>query len=334
MMNWLTEFMLSDFMHKPVWMWLIFFAIIIVLLSLDLGLLHRKQHAIGIKESLVFSGFYISMGLLFGLWVWWLLGEQKAIEYITGFVVEKSLSMDNIFVIALIFSYFAIPRIYQHRVLFYGILGVLFLRGVMIGAGATLVSEFGWILYIFAAFLIYSGFKMLFSKEEEHDISENPILLFMKKKFRTTDKLYGDHFFMKLPSPRTGKKALYATPLLICLMMIEIADVIFAVDSVPAIFSITLDPYIVYTSNVFAILGLRALFFALSAMIERFAYLKYALSAVLIFIGSKVFIAKIFDLEEFPPTVSLAITVLILASGFGYSIWKTRGTPENNEKQN
>lgn len=328
-MDILLEFLQTEFLHKPVWLWLVFMAVVVFLLALDLGLLHKKQHEIGIKESLTFSAFYISMGLLFGCWVWWYFGGEIGLEYFTGFLVEKSLSMDNIFVIAMIFSYFAIPRMYQHRVLFYGILGALILRGIMIGAGATLVSEFEWVLYIFAAFLIYSGIKMLAaSSEDEKDISQNKMLRFLRQHFRTTDGLYGERFFVYLPSAKRGMKVLYMTPLFVSLMMIEIADIVFAVDSVPAIFSITTDPYIVYTSNVFAILGLRALFFALSAMIERFYYLKYALSAVLIFIGAKVFIAEIFHMEKFPPQLSLGITIFILGSGFAYSIWKTREIKE------
>ncbi|NCC20847.1 MAG: TerC family protein [Alphaproteobacteria bacterium] len=311
-------------MGKALWMWLVFFAVVVVLLALDLGLFHRKSKEIGIKESLLLSAFYVTVGLLFSLYVWWAQGQENAMLYLTGFVVEKSLSMDNIFVIAMIFSYFAIPRLYQHRVLFYGILGVLILRGVMIGLGAAIVHQFEWVLYIFAAFLIFTGIKMLFASDEEPDIAENPVLRFMKKHFRTTDQLHGEHFIVRQTDPDSGKIVTYVTPLLVALCMIEIADVIFAVDSVPAIFAITTDPYIVYTSNVFAILGLRALFFALSAMLARFAYLKYALSAVLVFIGSKIFIADFLGLEKFPPSISLGVTLGLLAMGFAYSIWKTR----------
>ncbi|MCK6417873.1 MAG: TerC family protein [Alphaproteobacteria bacterium] len=315
----------TEFLVKPVWAWLAFAGLVGGLIAFDLGVLHKKTHEINIKESLWLSVFYISVGLLFGVWVWFELGHQKGMEYLTGFVVEKTLAMDNIFVIAMIFSYFGIPRLYQHRVLIYGIVGVLILRGIMIGLGAALVTQFSWVLYIFAAFLIYTGFKMFFiDHDAESDIGNNMLLRFLKKHFRTTDKLDGEKFLTRIADPVSGKVKTYMTPLLVTLVMIEFADVIFAVDSIPAIFAITTDPYIVYTSNVFAILGLRALYFALAAMLSRFAYLKYALSLVLIFIGSKVLIADFLGLQKFPPELSLGITVAILAAGFGYSLWKTR----------
>lgn len=305
-------------------MWLVFVGLVLALLVLDLGVFHRKDHEIEFRESFLLSAFYIGVGLLFGGWIWWNLGEQKALEYYTGFVVEKTLAMDNIFVIAMIFSYFAIPRIYQHRVLFWGILGVIILRGIMIGFGAALIHSYEWILYIFAAFLIFTGVKMLFAGDEHYDVGSNPVLKFMNKHFRITDKLHGNHFFVRQENPQTGKMVLFITPLLVTLVMIEIADVIFAVDSIPAIFAITTDPYIVYTSNIFAILGLRALYFVLSALINRFVYLKYALSVVLVFIGSKVFITDFTGMEKFPPMLSLGITVGILALGMFASLWKTR----------
>ncbi len=332
-MDTLLSLLNVEFLDKALWVWALFFMLVAGLLAMDLGIFHRKSKEIEIRESLLLSGFYIVVGLLFSLWIWYFQDGASAMLYLTGFVVEKSLSMDNIFVIAMIFSYFAIPRMYQHRVLFYGILGVLILRGIMIFAGAALVSEFHWVLYIFAAFLIFTGIKMFFASEEDVDIAKNPVLKFLKKHFRATDKLHGEKFFVKQPHPVTGKEVVYVTPLLVALLMIEIADVIFAVDSVPAIFAITTDPYIVYTSNVFAILGLRALFFALSAMLARFAYLKYFLSLVLIFIGSKIFIADFLGLEKFPPSISLGVTVTLLAMGFIYSIWKTRGISQDKEKQ-
>jgi tellurite resistance protein TerC len=211
-------------------------------------------------------------------------------QYFTGFFVEKSLAMDNVFVISLIFTYFAIPRIYQHRVLVWGILGVIVLRGIMIGLGAALINQFDWILFIFGAFLLITGIKMLVIADKEPDIAGNPILKFLRKHLNVTDELHGEKFFVKGPDPKgCGKLVRFATPLFLALVLIEFADLIFAVDSVPAIFAITTDPYIVYTSNIFAILGLRALYFALAAMVHRFHYLKYALSLVLIFIGAKIF---------------------------------------------
>jgi tellurite resistance protein TerC len=322
-MEYLNEFLMSEFLSKPVWMWKAFIGIVLFLLILDLGVLHKTDHEIEVKESLWMSAFYITIGLLFGGWVWYALGSDKGLEYMTGFVVEKTLAMDNIFVIAMIFAYFNIPRQYQHRVLFWGILGVIILRGIMIGVGATLVSQFGWILYIFAAFLIITGIKMLLMADKEHDIGDNFILKYMQKNFKITKELHGNKFFVKQQDPKTGKMTKFMTPLFVALILIEIADVIFAVDSVPAIFAITTDPFIVYTSNIFAILGLRALYFALAAMMNRFAYLKYALSIVLIFIGSKIFIADMFGLMKFPPLVSLSVTVGIIAAGVIYSLYKT-----------
>jgi tellurite resistance protein TerC len=313
----------GEFLNKPLWMWFSFIGLILFLLVLDLGVFHRQDHEIEVKESLLMSSFYIGIGLLFGGWVWWSLGSVKGVEYLTGFVVEKTLAMDNIFVIAMIFAYFQIPRVYQHRVLFWGILGVILLRGIMIGFGAALVHEFEWILYIFAAFLVITGIKMLFMAEKETDIGNNFVLKFMQKHFRITKELHGHDFFVKQPNPKTGKTTLFITPLFVALVMIEIADVIFAVDSIPAIFAITTDTYIVYTSNIFAILGLRALYFTLSAMINRFTYLKYALSVVLIFIGGKIFISDMLGLAKFPPLLSLTVTVSILAAGVFFSLWKT-----------
>jgi tellurite resistance protein TerC len=242
--------------------------------------------------------------------------------------VEKTLAMDNVFVIAMIFTYFAIPRMYQHRVLFWGILGVIVLRAIMIGVGATLVSQYSWVLYIFAVFLILTGFKMMFMGDKPMDISQNPVLKFMKRRMNVTEEIHGNNFFVKKPDPKTGKPVNFATPLFLALVMVEIVDVIFAVDSVPAVFAITSDPFIVYTSNIFAILGLRALYFALAAIIHRFHYLKYALALLLVFIGSKIFIADLLGLEKFPANLSLGVTFAILGAGVGYSLWKTRGATE------
>lgn len=319
-MDILTSFF---FLGQPLWMWLGFFGLVVALLAFDLGVLHRDGHEIEVRESLLLSGFYIALGLAFGGFVWWQLGAQSGVEYLTGFVVEKSLAMDNVFVIAMIFGYLAIPRQLQHRVLFWGILGVIVLRAIMIGFGATLVSEFGWLLYIFAAFLIFTGLRMLMAGHEETDLSQNPVLLFMKERFRVTEGLHGDRFFVRQLDPKTGRIERYITPLFLALVMIEIADVIFAVDSVPAIFAITTDPYIVYTSNIFAILGLRALYFALAAIIHRFAYLKQALAILLVFIGSKIFVADLLGWDKFPAEWSLGVTAVILSSGIAYSLWKT-----------
>jgi tellurite resistance protein TerC len=318
------SFMLVHWMGSPLWMWAAFITLVATILTFDLGVLHKENREIGVKESLKLSALYISLGLAFGAWVWWYLGAEAGMNYVTGFVVEKTLALDNVFVIALIFSFFAVPRIYQHRVLFWGILGVIVLRAIMIGLGATLVTEFSWVLYIFAAFLVFTGLKMLFIGESDPDIANNPLVSFMRRKFNVTETHHGERFFVKLPHPQTGKTVLFITPLFMALVLIEIADVIFAVDSVPAIFAITTDPFIVYTSNIFAILGLRALYFALDAMIHRFKYLKPALAIVLVFIGSKVFVADLLGLEKFPAALSLSMTFLIIASGVVWSLMKTR----------
>ena len=320
------EFFLIEWLGKPAWMWLGFFAIVAALLALDLGVLHRRPREIGVRESLLLSAGYMTLGLSFGGLVWWQLGETAGLQYLTGFIVEKSLALDNIFVIALIFGFFAIPRLYQHRVLFWGILGVIVLRAIMIGIGAILVAQFSWALYIFAAFLVLTGIKMLMVENNTADLSNNPVLKLIRRRFRVTDTLHGERFFVTLPDPATGRAVRFLTPLFLALILIEIADIVFAVDSVPAIFAITTDPYLVYTSNIFAILGLRALYFALAAVLHRFAYLKQALAVLLIFIGSKIFAADLFGLEKFPASWSLGVTFAILAAGIFYSLWRTRSS--------
>ena len=322
-MDALLPFLAADFMGKPAWIWLAFVGIVVALLAFDLGVLHKDDREIGVRESLLLSAGYISVALLFGAWVWWYFGAQSGMDYYTGFMIEKSLSMDNVFVIALIFGFFAIPRQYQHRVLFWGILGVIVLRALMIGLGATLVSQFSWVLYLFGAFLIFTGVKMWLIADHMPDIANNPLLKFLKRHMRVTDGLRGNAFWVREPDPATGKVARFATPLLLALVLIEFVDLVFAVDSVPAIFAITTDPFIVYTSNIFAILGLRALYFALAAMIHRFKYLKYALALVLVFIGSKIFLVGI--IGKIPAVISLSVTFGLIAGGVLFSMWKTRG---------
>ncbi|MGN7869137.1 TerC family protein [Paracoccus sp. 22332] len=319
------EILLLLVMGKPLWMWLLFLTLVVALLAFDLGVLHKDNHEIGVAESLRMSAMYIVLGLGFSGFVYWQMGTEATAQYLTAFVVEKTLAMDNIFVIALIFGFFAVPREYQHRVLFWGILGVIVLRGIMIGLGATIVENYHWVLYLFALFLVFTGIKMLFAKEGDHDLHDNKLVQFMRRRFHVTDDFHGDRFIVKLPDSRTGKLVRHATPLLLALVMIEIADLVFAVDSVPAVFTITTDPYLVYTSNIFAILGLRALYFALAAILHRFSYLKYALSLLLVFIGSKIFIADLMGWEKFPPTWSLGITFAILGAGILFSLWKTNG---------
>jgi tellurite resistance protein TerC len=316
--------------ENSLWIWGIFIFVVLTLLILDLGVFHKKDREIGFKESLWMSAFYILMALFFGVWVWYIKGLDSFAEYITGFLVEKSLALDNIFLISLVFSSLSIPLKYQHRVLFWGILGVIVLRAIMIGLGVQIITRFEWILYIFAAFMILTGIKMFFMSNKPVEISQNVLLIWMRNHLNITDKLHEQKFFVYQSIGQSKTPKLFVTPLFISLVMVEFIDLIFAVDSIPAIFAITQDPYIVYTSNIFAILGLRALYFALASIIDRFYYLKYALAAVLIFIGSKIFIADAFNLAKIPPMLSLAITFTILLSGILCSFIKEKTIKKDN----
>jgi tellurite resistance protein TerC len=297
--------------------WAVFLLIVFALLAFDLGVLHKTDHEIGVKESLWLSAFYIAIALLFGLGVWWWRGPDDALLYYTGFLVEKSLSLDNVFVFALIFAFLGIPRIYEHRVLVWGILMALVFRAIFIGFGAAAVSEWQWILWFFGAFLIYTGVKMLYVKENDGPDFENSVIYrWMKSKMNLTKEYRGHSFWFKENGVR------YFTPLLVALVLVNFADIIFAVDSVPAILAITQDPFLVYTSNIFAILGLRALYFALSAMIHRFHYLKYALALILVLIGIKIVLMMIGI--KLPALLTLGLTFGLIAGGIAYSLWKTR----------
>ena len=319
----LEPFLFADFLGTATWLWLVFIAVVISLLAFDLGVLHRDNREIGVRESLLLSAGYITAGLLFGVWVFFQKGGDASMDYVTGFLIEKSLSMDNVFLMAMIFSFLAIPRQYQHKVLFWGIMGVLVLRALMIGLGAALIHEFSWILYLFGAFLFVTGIKMLFSKlDDAPDLQNNVLVKFLRKHLRVTDDLHGQRFFVRQDDGQ-GRSVLWVTPLFLALILIECADLVFAIDSVPAIFAITQDPFIVYTSNIFAILGLRALYFALAALIHRFAYLKYALALVLVFIGAKIFLVGI--IGKIPAAVSLSVTLGLLMGGVLLSLYKTRG---------
>jgi tellurite resistance protein TerC len=327
----MTEYLMLAFLGKPLWMWLAFLTLIIVLLAFDLGILHRKDEELGVAESLWLSAFYISIAIAFGGYIWWAYeagrivtedGTHAGVTYFTGFFIEKALSIDNVFVIALIFGFFAIPPKYQYRALVWGILAVIILRGLMIAAGAALVQNYGWVLYLFGAFLVITGIKMLVVPEAVPDVSKNPVVRFMKKHMRVSDTLHDQKFFVNLPDPQTGKLVRHATPLFLALVVINFADLIFAVDSVPAIFAITTDTFVVYTANIMAILGLRALYFALSAMVNRFHYLKYALALILVFIGLKIFWNGIFG--KVNPAISLGVTLALIIGGIVYSLWKTR----------
>ncbi len=325
------EFLATEWLDKPIWMWAGFLTIVLVLLAFDLGVLNRKDREMGIAQSLWLSAFYIGFAMLYGVGIWWAYdagnlttsdGTHAGVAFFTGFFIEKALSIDNVFVISLIFGYFAIPRAYQYRALVWGIIGVIVLRGIMIALGAALVQEYSWVLYIFGAFLIGTGIKMLVVPEGEQDISRNPIVRFMRRYMRVSDELHGQKFVIRQADPATGKMTTFATPLLLALVVINIADLVFAVDSVPAIFAITTDTFIVYTANIMAILGLRALYFALAAMVHRFYYLKYALALVLVFIGGKIFWNQI--VGKVDPAISLGVTLATIAGGVLWSLWKTR----------
>ncbi len=319
------EFLTLDWLGTPVWFWLSFLGLVVALTGFDLGVLHKEDREMGIGESLKLSAFYIAIALAFGLWVWVAKGADAGLKYYTGFFIEKALSIDNVFVISLIFTYFAIPRMYQYRALVWGIIAVIVLRGAMIAAGAALVEQFHWVLYIFAAFLIGTGIKMLFAGGGEMDVASNPVVRWISSHMRVTKELHGQKFIVRVPDAQSGKMVRAATPLLLALVVINLADLVFAVDSVPAIFAITTDTFLVYTSNIMAILGLRALYFALSAMVHRFHYLKYALALVLVFIGSKIFVSDFLMAgAKFPPVLSLGVTFALILGGIGWSLWKTR----------
>ena len=285
--------------------WLGFILFIITMLVLDLGIFQRKAHTIKIRESLLLTAFWISLALLFNLGIYWFKGQKAALEFLAGYLLEESLSVDNIFVFLIIFSYFRVPSQYQHKILFWGILGAIIMRFLFIVLGITLINQFHFIIYIFGALLIYTGIKMARHEDEEIHPEKNPILKLIGRLIPVSGEYEGDKFFVK----RVGK--FFATPLFIVLLMVETTDVIFAVDSIPAIFGVTLDPFIVYTSNIFAILGLRALYFALAGMMRKFHYLSYGLSIILVFIGVKMLISNFLLI---PIHIALGIVVTILTS--------------------
>ncbi|MBK8631653.1 MAG: TerC family protein [Sphingomonadales bacterium] len=320
------DFLMMDWLGTPVWFWLAFAGLVAALTAFDLGVLHKEDRDMGIAESLKLSAFYISIAMLFGAWIWVAKGADPGMKYFTGFFIEKALSIDNVFVISLIFSFFAIPSKYQYRALLWGILAVIVLRGLMIAGGAALVENFYWTLYLFAAFLIATGIRMLWATDHAPDIAKNPVVRWLSSHMRITKDLHGEKFFVTERDEKSGNMVRAATPLFLSLVVINLADLVFAVDSVPAIFAITTDTFIVYTSNIMAILGLRALYFALSAMIHRFHALKYALALVLVFIGSKIFVSDfLLDGDKFPPLLSLGVTMGLIAGGIGWSLWTTRG---------
>ena len=289
--------------ETSLWLWIGFNAFVLAMLALDLGVFHRKSHEVSMREAATWSAVWVALALVFNAGLYYFRGATPALEFFTGYLIEKSLSVDNIFVFALIFSYFAVPKLYQHRVLFWGVLGALVLRAFFILAGAALLAKFHWILYVFGAFLILTGLKMAFFSEKEMDPAENPVLKLVKRLIPVTPEYHGQNFFVR----QAGKWV--ATPLFLVLILVETTDVIFAVDSIPAIFAVTRDPFIVYTSNVFAILGLRSLYFLLAGVMGKFRYLKLGLAAVLVFVGIKM---TIVDFVKIPGLVSLGVIALCL----------------------
>lgn len=285
-------------------LWIGFNLFVLLMLALDLGVFHKKSKEISIKEALTWTCVWVFMAFVFNVFVYYQLGQEKAFEFFTGYLIEKSLSVDNIFVIILIFGYFNVPSAYQHKVLFWGILGALVMRVAFIFAGVELIHKFHWIIYVFGAFLVYTGIKISTQGDVKLDPEKNPVVKLVRRLFRVTPTFEGDKFF-------TRKNALlYATPLFVVVVMIEFTDLVFAVDSIPAILSISDDPFIVYTSNVFAILGLRSLYFALAGIDKYFIYLKYGLSAILVFVGLKMCLV---DVVKIPVEISLAFIILTLS---------------------
>jgi tellurite resistance protein TerC len=285
------------------------------MLALDLGVFHRKSHEISVKEATAWSAVWIALAMIFNAGIFLFRGSEQGIQFFTGYLIEKSLSVDNIFVIALIFSFFAVPKLYQHRVLFWGILGALVMRAIFIGAGAALLHRFHWILYVFGAFLLFTGIKMALHRNEEIHPENNPVLKLVRRLIPVTNDYHEGHFFVR----HAGK--LMATPLFLVLVLVETTDLIFAVDSIPAIFAVTEDPFLVYTSNIFAILGLRSLYFLLAGVMDRFVYLKLGLSAILVFVGGKMLVTELYKV---PATVSLLVVLAILAISVVASLRKSR----------
>ena len=296
--------------------WIYFNLFVLLMLALDLGVFHRKSHEVSIKEASIWSLIWIGRALIYNYIIYTTMGEAKAVEFLTGYLIEKSLSVDNIFVFVLLFGYFQIPSKYQHKVLFWGILGALVMRIIFIFAGVAIIEQFHWTIYIFGAFLIYTGIKMVTEKDKKMEPDKNPVIKLARKMIPITNKFHDDKFFVVID------KVKHATPLFIVLIMIEITDLIFAVDSIPAILAITQDQFIVYTSNVFAILGLRSLYFALAHIVHRFVYLSYGLAIILVFVGAKMIMVDVYKL---PTYISLITIATILTVSIVASLLKTKG---------
>jgi tellurite resistance protein TerC len=289
-----------------------------VALAIDLFVFHRRAHEVSFKEALTWTFVWIGLSLSFNLWIYLEQGTGPGLEFLTGYLIEKALSIDNIFVFIVIFGYFKIPAKYQHRVLFWGILGAVVTRGLFVFAGSALLSRFHWIFFIFGAFLVYTGIRIMVRRDEEIHPENNRLVRYIRTHLPMYDKIEDEHFFKRID----GK--LLATPLFLVLLVVELTDVLFAVDSIPAIFAVTTDPFLVFTSNIFAILGLRALYFVLADLMDRFVYLQHALGLVLVFVGVKMLID---DWVHVPTVVSLTVVVVLLGGGMVVSWWKSRRTP-------
>lgn len=298
-----------------IWLWIGFNVFVLLMIALDLLVFHKDAHEVRMKEAAGWSIFWIVLALAFNGGVFYYAGQQKGLEFLTGYLIEKALSVDNIFVFVLIFSYFSVPPKYQHRVLFWGILGALVMRGAMIFAGAALIKQFHWIIYVFGAFLVFTGIRMATQDEQAIEPESNPVIRLVRRLWPVTNLYHGQSFFIR--EKIEGVSRLVATPLFVVVVLVETTDLIFAVDSIPAIFAITQDPFIVYTSNVFAILGLRALYFLLAGVIHKFHYLKLGLSMVLVFVGAKMLLA---DVYKIPVALSLGVVALILGSSVAASL--------------
>ncbi|MDP3894567.1 TerC family protein [Nocardioides sp.] len=303
-------------MDVPFWAWVAVLAVIVTMLAIDL-FAHRTAHVVGVREAATWSAVWVSLGLAFGGVIWWAYGAQAGGEYYAGYLIEKSLAVDNVFVFALIFTYFAVPREYQHRVLFYGVLGALVFRAIFIAGGAVLIENFAWVLYLFGAFLVYTGWKMFRHRDDEMDLSQNRLLRWAKKTVPSTEDYHGQKFWAK----QAGRWV--ATPLFFVLVMVETTDIIFAVDSIPAIFAVTQEPFLVFTSNAFAILGLRAMYFLLADLIDRFIFLKAGLAAVLVFVGAKMLLLGVYKI---PIWVSLVVIAACITTAVVWSLRATRET--------
>ena len=301
-------------MGESIFVWVFFNLFVLAMLGLDLGVFHRKTHEVRMKEALAWSAVWILLALIFNSWIWAARGPQAGLEFLTGYLIEKSLSVDNVFVFLLIFTYFRVPAAYQHKVLFWGILGALIMRAAFIFAGVALLERFHWMIYLFGIVLIASGIKMAMEKDKEIHPERNPVLRLFRRFVPVTRDFEGDRFMVRR----------HATPLLVTLLLVETTDIIFAVDSIPAILAVTRDPFIVYTSNVFAILGLRALYFALAGIMRLFHHLHYGLSAILVFVGLKMMLVS---LVKIPTALSLAVVAAILALSVAASLlWPKRET--------